>query len=181
MRPEEKAVVDAAVKYAQAHCRLYADSDNMYDAIEQTSDDLRAAVNEMIEYQSSDEYVPMPDPSEVVPTRHMRAADDTSVEASWRSAGSAAAQRGVLLRMMHDVGRNGLTVLEATPPMKQIFPKLRTVHPRMIELRQKGWVLKLEHTRLTDTGTPAHVNVFNFDAETEYQVWMQKEKEKANR
>jgi len=126
------------------------------------------------------EQLSLPDPSTVLPTLHMRDHPRTSVIASIRSAGGAATQRGHLLRLMHDAGWHGLTALEATTIMRQRFPKMRSVYPRIIELRDTGWLLTDEtRTRLTDTGSPAHVNIFNPDAEMEYARWVERETAKA--
>ena len=116
-----------------------------------------------------------PDPSIVAPTLHRHDHPITSVIASRRSAPAAASQRGWLLKLFHDAGAEGMTALEAERLMRQAFPRLRSVYPRLVELKDADWVLVEERTRLTDSGSPAHVNVFNPEAEADYQAWWAKE------
>lgn len=120
----------------------------------------------------------LPDPTVVAPTLHRHEGPDTSVVASRRSAPAAATQRGYLLTLMHAAGAWGLTALEAEARMREAFPRLRSVYPRLVELKDAGWVLVDERTRLTDSGSPAHVNVFNPEAEADYQEWWTKQRQR---
>lgn len=120
----------------------------------------------------------LPDPTVVAPTLHRHEGPDTSVVASRRSAPAAATQRGHLLRLFHNAGTVGMTALEAERLMRHTFPRLRSVYPRLVELKDEGWVIVEERTRLTDSGSPAHVNVFNPEAEADYQAWWWKQQHK---
>lgn len=114
----------------------------------------------------------LPDPLFVAPTLHRRDHPNTSRIAAVRSAPGAATQRGRLLTFMHDAGPDGLTAFEAEELMRIYFPRMRTVRPRLVELRDQGWILVDEgRTRPSDSGSPAQVNIFNPAAEGDYSSW----------
>jgi hypothetical protein len=97
---------------------------------------------------------------------------DTSRVAAVRSAPRNATQRGRLLVLIHDAGDRGLTAFEAEDRMRSDFPWMRTVRPRLVELRDEGWIMVDQRTRTNDLGLAAQVNVFNPEAEGDYQRWV---------
>jgi len=113
-----------------------------------------------------------PDPSAEQPGLYPRDGTDTQLAAAYRAAPAAATQRGRLLVLMHDAGDRGLTALEAEQAMLREFPLMRNVRARITELRRADWLLFTGAVRMTATGSPAQVNVFNPDAEADYARWL---------